>query len=189
MKRVLAIDPGSDKSGWARLSYGLNSQGNEFRVSLVDSGHSDNDLLANHIQSNFGSGPHDYVSEDLVIEEAKCYQAGDTVAKTIMWTGAFMMAAQATHQGVTRPNVSAFSSSERKRLLGITAKGNAKKWTRQRVYEEFACNGGGSDPCKGTKGQPGPLYKVGVHEIDAISLGIAWIQNPEARRGLYEKKV
>ena len=57
-----------------------------------------------------------------------------------------------------------------------TAKTTQIKDCISEIYEEagFAC-GGGKNPVKGTKLQPGPLYGVASHAWDAIGIGLAWI--------------
>lgn len=47
----------------------------------------------------------------------------------------------------------------------------------RQIYRDAskAC-GGGADPCRGTKRQPGPLYAVSGHAWDALAVALAWIR-------------
>jgi len=52
------------------------------------------------------------------------------------------------------------------------------------VYERAGlATGGGAEPAKGTKGQPGPLYGLRgkTHALDALGCALAWLQEEDQR--------
>lgn len=50
---------------------------------------------------------------------------------------------------------------------------------RQIYRDAGKANGGGADPCRGTKAQPGPLFGVAGHAWDALAVALAWIRIDE----------
>lgn len=70
---------------------------------------------------------------------------------------------------VTRPEVAL-------RLAGTRRATDAQVHEAVRaIYREAGlATGGGADPCRGTRAQPGPLHQVRSHAWDALAVALAW---------------
>ena len=72
---------------------------------------------------------------------------------------------------LTRPDV----------CLALTGTRSAKKAqvreaTRQIYRDGGLAVGGGADPCRGVRAQPGPLYLLRDHSWDALAVVLAWLR-------------
>jgi hypothetical protein len=145
---TLAIDPGTDKSGWCTMLNG----------SVLDSGVAPNALLLDKIAS-FAGG--------IAIEMIASYgmAVGREVFETCVWIGRFMQASRDPDavRLVYRRDV--------KLHLCGTAKAKDPN-IRQALLDMFPRTGGGKTPQVGTKSQPGPLFGVASHAWAALAVAV-----------------
>jgi hypothetical protein len=145
---ILAIDPGTDKSGWVILEGG--------RVSSSD------------VSPN--AGVLELVSlwkEGIAIEmiAGMGMAVGQTTFDTCVWIGRFQ-------QAYFRPNAVCFIY-RRDVKLHICGNAQAKDANiRQALIDMFPRTGGGATPQIGTKKKPGPLYGVSSHMWSALAVAI-----------------
>jgi hypothetical protein len=150
MSLILAIDPGTEQSGWA-----------EFDGSRVlDSGVMPNaDILARL--------PHEQRATTLAIEMIASYgmPVGREVFETCVWIGRFV---QAWHDPEAVRLV--YRRDVKLHLCG-TSKAKDPN-VRQALLDLFPRTGGGATPQIGTKAHPGPLYGVSTHAWPALGVAI-----------------
>lgn len=148
MNALLAIDPGTDKSGWCILRDG--------RVD--DSGVSSNEDVLKAVYA----WPH-----SLAIEMIASYgmAVGREVFETCVWIGRYVQAYQypATVNLVYRRDVK----------LHLCGSSKAKDTNvRQAILDLYPRTGGGKTPQVGTKSQPGPLFGVSSHAWSALAVAV-----------------
>lgn len=151
--RVLAIDPGTEQSGWCIFD----------GAEVVMSGVNQNEDVLNMVVEHRDGG--------LAIEMVASYgmAVGREVFETVRWIGRFQ---QAWH----RPDDVAliFRRDVKLFLCGTTAAKDAN--VRQAIIDRFPATGGGAKPQIGTKQQPGPLYGVSSHAWPAIGVAMLWCE-------------
>jgi hypothetical protein len=152
----MALDPGTDKSGWLILRDGR----------VVDSGVSDNE----HVLSTV------YLwKEQLAIEMIASYgmAVGKEVFETCVWIGRFIQAYEypSTVRRVYRKDV-------KLHLCGSPKAKDAN--IRQALLDMFPRTGGGKTPQVGTKKQPGPLFGVSSHAWAALGVAVTAAHQMEA---------
>lgn len=148
MSPILAIDPGTEKSGW---------------VILEDDRVSNSDISPN-------AGVLELVSQwkdDLAIEmiAGMGMAVGQTTFDTCVWIGRFQ-------QAYFRPDAARFVRRHevKMHLCGSSRAKDAN--IRQALIDRFPASGGGKTPQIGTKGMPGPLYGVSSHAWSALAVAI-----------------
>lgn len=145
---LLAIDPGTDQSGWCVLVDG----------SVSDSGVEANEAVLRRVCT----WPH-----SLAIEMIASYgmAVGREVFETCVWIGRFMQAHTypATVRLVYRRDV-------KLHLCGSPKAKDAN--IRQALLDMFPRTGGGNTPQVGTKKQPGPLFGVSSHAWAALGVAV-----------------
>lgn len=150
---ILAIDPGTEKSGWCVFAHG----------AVIHSGVSENDEMLVYLQRS-----HFRVNRfELAIEMVASYgmAVGREVFETVRWIGRFQQAwhaPEAVHL-VYRKDV-------KMHLCGTTKAKDAN--VRQALLDLFPRTGGGKTPRVGTKDKPGPLYGVSSHAWSALAVAI-----------------
>jgi hypothetical protein len=144
---LLAIDPGSEKSGHVVL---------DLDNSVYQSGVLPNHMMLEAVRFWLG---------DIAIEhvEARGMPLGNSTIDTIFWTGRFMQAyhdpdsVQLTH----RRDVKLY-------LCGSTKAKDPN--VRQALIDLFPATGGGKVPQIGIKALPGPLYGISTHAWAALGV-------------------
>ncbi len=152
METILAIDPGTTRSGWSLLSNGV----------VIASGKTANDTMLVMVMTS--------VADTLAIEmvEGRGMQVGKETFETCVWIGRFMQAWRYPDnvQLVYRRTVKKF-------LCGnITANDSN---VRRAILDCFPGTGGGATPQIGTKSQPGPLYGVTADAWAALGVALTVI--------------
>jgi len=145
---LMAIDPGTTKSGWCTYRDG----------NVVASGVDDNDAVLQLVMSWPG---------ELAIEMIASYgmAVGREVFETCVWIGRFQQAfhCPAGVRLVYRRDVK----------LHLCGSPQAKDPNiRQALLDLFPRTGGGKTPQIGTKSQPGPLYGVSSHAWAALAVAV-----------------
>ena len=145
---ILAIDPGTDKSGWCL-----------YDGSLIDCGVSENHDLLGWIRES--SAAH------LAIEMVASYgmPVGREVFETVRWIGRFQ-------QAWTLPEDVAliYRRDVKLRLCGSSKAKDGN--IRQALLDRFPRTGGGKTPQIGTKARPGPLYGISTHAWAALAVAV-----------------
>lgn len=155
--RILAVDPGTTKSGWAILQLGR----------VLDSGVHDNADVLRWVCA--GQGCQALVLEDMV---AMGMPAGQDVLTTAKWLGRF---AQTWDDGLglfllRKPALFLPRREVKTYLCGTQQAKDAN--VRRALIDLFPRTGGGSEPAIGTKSKPGPLYGVSSHAWSAVAVGV-----------------
>lgn len=155
---ILAIDPGTTKSGWVTMLDG----------KVMDSGVLDNYELLKRIQSPV----YDYFRDLLAIEMIQSYgmSVGKEVFETCVWIGRFL-------QAWPRPDDVAlvYRKEVKLHLCGTTKAKDAN--IRQAIIDLYPATGGGKVPQIGIKSNPGPLYGVSSHAWPAIGVALTFEAN------------
>lgn len=148
MVSILAIDPGTERSGWCL-----------FDGRVIDSGVADNNKLL--------YGINDMGAEVLAIEMVASYgmPVGREVFETVRWIGRFQQAWHAPDEVrlVYRKDI-------KLQLCGTTKAKDAN--IRQALLDLFPRTGGGKTPQIGIKAHPGPLYGVSSHAWAALAVAV-----------------
>jgi len=152
--RVLAIDPGPERSGMVLFDGAkIEAKNSEYNnEELVDA---------------FGIMLS--LSEVLIIEKVECYgmAVGASVFDTVFWTGRFCQAWPGEFVRIGRKAVKIhLCGSMRAKDTNI----------RQALIDRFPATGGGKRPWQGTKKQPGPLYGVKSHCWAALALAVTYAE-------------
>ena len=161
VSNLICIDPGSKKSALVVLD------GKRIEMALWDNNR--------YIVGLFWKHRPAWRSYHLVVETVQNYGniTGESINQSLIWSGRFI---QAFCEGrgtdaepfslIVRPDVSlALCGHRRAKDAHLNAA----------IYDYFGGNGGGSNPAKGTKKHPGPLYGINnQHLRDAIAVGLAY---------------
>jgi hypothetical protein len=148
---ILAIDPGTDQSGWAVFD----------GERVDDCGVMDNVDLLNNLRSMPDNG------QKLAIEMIASYgmAVGREVFETCVWIGRFQ---QAWHSPDAVRLV--YRKDVKLHLCGTTKAKDPN--VRQAIIDLFPRTGGGKTPQIGTKKAPGPLFGVSSHAWPALAVAI-----------------
>jgi len=148
---ILAIDPGTVQSGYVITGP---------KLKVIDSGTYKNDDIMNHIIDGH--------SGDVVIEMMDNYGmvVGQSTFKTLVWIGQFMRATWCLEPVlITRRSV---------KLHLCNSVRATDKNVRRAVLNRYDPSGGGKTPEIGIKKQPGPLYGLSGHAIQALAVAITY---------------
>jgi len=148
--RILAIDPGNEKS-----AYVCYDDGKMGKFGILP-----NKEVLDVIQTTWGV-------DEFVIEMIACYgmPVGKTVFDTCVWIGRFIEAWGDDYTKVYRKDVKMhLCHSMRAKDANI----------RQAIIDRYPATGGGKTPQIGTKKQPGPLYGVSKDVWAAIGVAITF---------------
>jgi hypothetical protein len=153
MTRVLAIDPGSERSAW------LLWAGRVEAFSILDN----TDLLdaVRH---------HRSAADVVVIEQIESYgmAVGREVFATVHWAGRFTEAAYPT------PVVQLPRRAVKLAICGDTRARDAN--IRQALLDRF----GGKDAAVGWKAAPGPLYGISKDVWSALAIAVTYADSEAA---------
>lgn len=150
MTTILAVDPGTEQSGWVLFD----------GIRVADCGiHLNHDVLR-WVQAGQGA-------DVLALEMVASYgmAVGRDIFETVRWIGRYQQA---------------WSNPEAVRLvyrkdvtLHLCGSSRAKDQNvRQALLDLFPATGGGATPQIGTKGKPGPLYGVSTHAWAALGVAV-----------------
>jgi hypothetical protein len=149
MNPILAIDPGTDKSGWCILEDGI----------VTNSDVASNGAVLLLVKS----WEHDLAIEMIA---GMGLAVGQTTFDTCVWIGRFQ-------QAYFRPDAVRFVKRHevKMHLCGRTSKVTDSN-IRLALIDQFPRTGGGKTPQIGTIKQPGPLYGVSSHAWSALAVAI-----------------
>lgn len=151
--RILAIDPGTDESGWCLFGFGtVIASGVRPNAEMLEY------LELHHFRTN---------GYQLAIERVASYgmAVGREVFETCEWVGRFQ---QAWHAPESVHLV--YRKDVKMHLCGTTQAKDSN--IRQAILDLFPRTGGGKTPQIGTKAKPGPLYGVTSHAWPALGVAI-----------------
>jgi len=148
--KILALDPGTTKTGWCVLSNGkpesFGVAENADMLSKLEIP-CDVDVLAIEMIASYGMA------------------VGKEVFETCLWIGRFM-------QSWRDPDavILVYRKDVKIHLCGTTKAKDAN--IRQALIDSYPATGGGATPQIGTKSQPGPLYGVSSHVWPALGVAV-----------------
>lgn len=151
VQMILAIDPGSEQSGWVLFD----------GMRVRESGVLPNDQVLGMLAADYPR------VESLAIEmmKARGMPTSNDEMRTLVWVGRFQQAWREPDavRLVYRMDVK----------LHLCGSMRAKDPNvRQALIELFPATGGGKTPQIGTKAQPGPLFGVSSHAWPALGVAI-----------------
>ena len=154
MKRIIAIDPGTTKSGIVILN------GHDIMDKMIIQ----NEELVHLLSKTY---PGDTV---MVYEMIGSYgmAVGASVFETCVWIGRFIQAFHA-RTGVSHK----LYRRDVKHYLCNSSKATDAN-VRRALLDKYPATGGGKTPQVGTKNQPGPLYGISADMWAALGLGITF---------------
>lgn len=146
---ILALDPGTDKTGWCLL---LGDR-------VIGSGVEPNDQMLAKVLARGAT--------TLAVEMIASYgmPVGREVFETCVWIGRFV---QAWHDPESVRLV--YRKDVKMHLCGTTKAKDGN--VRQAIIDLYPASGGGATPQIGTKAKPGPLYGVSSHAWPAIGVAL-----------------
>jgi hypothetical protein len=146
---ILALDPGTDKTGWCLL----------VGDRVIGSGVESNDQMLSKVLARGAS--------TLAVEMIASYgmPVGREVFETCVWIGRFVQAWNdpAAVKLVYRKDV-------KMHLCGTNTAKDAN--VRRAIIDLYPRSGGGATPQIGTKTKPGPLYGVSSHAWPALGVAL-----------------
>lgn len=150
---VLAIDPGTESSGLVLLHDGV--------VRVVFDG------IKNYLIPSYIREQVEAIGCTVVVEWLSCYgqRVGRETFETCWWAGRFHEAAGDAGERLLRKDVV-------KHLLGGGATGKGKDAAVRAVLLDRY--GPGKAKAMGTKKEPGPLYGVSGHAMQALGVAVTW---------------
>lgn len=164
---ILAIDSGPVTSGWVAYCPETNY--------VEAMGITDNDTLLATIRE---LAPNYYGA--LVVEKIVSYGPGLHVSNDTheanWWAGRFFQEYARKHSQrdsafrISRPQI-------KRHLLGVSIGNNTA--VNSAVADRFDPTGGGANPRKGTKKEPGPLYGIKSHIWSALAVAVTWSEQRE----------
>lgn len=148
--KILAIDPGTTKSGWCLLDSGRP----------IAHGVLDNESMLSQILGAWGA---DYMAVEMIASYGMA--VGREVFETCVWIGRFI-------ENWRDPNAVklVYRKDVKMHLCGTTRAKDAN--IRQALIDGYPATGGGAIPQIGTKSQPGPLYGVSSHVWPALGVAV-----------------
>ena len=161
---ILAIDPGSERSGWVVFDTAA--------MRVIAHGKTANaDLLATIEEAALGSVPPRHAIDWLVIEWVSGYGAtvGAETFETCWWAGRFAQASAGRFDRITRKEVIVHLHGRQRRHGDPTA--DSMIW--QALIDRFG-GVGGKEAAVGLKGSPGPLFGVHSDARAALAVAVAW---------------
>jgi len=149
MSRILGLDPGPIKTGWAVMD----------GPAFVGGGVSENEVVLDWLKKD--SMEVDRVALEMIASYGM--PVGAEVFETCVWIGRFIQASQRPTVRIGRQPVKLF-------LCGSPKAKDPN--VRQAILDLFPRNGGGAVPQVGTKKQPGPLFGVSSHAWPALAVAL-----------------
>lgn len=177
--KLLAVDPGPEESGVAVL----DAQAWPPKVELAERSAT---LL--RVCELAASTHIDHVVCEWIVPYQKKGKGGVLgattlhTARVVGWVEAHASAAGHGYDLITRPQIG--------RILcpyggsGTPSGAQVAEAIREIYHEAGLADGGGSDPVRGTKAKPGPLYGMALsgHEGSALAVGMAWLMRNRLHR-------
>jgi hypothetical protein len=153
---MIALDPGPELTGYARLQSG----------KFVEAGVLDNEEVLDHIRFEWFRGTR------YAIEMVASYgmPVGREVFETCVWIGRFQQ--QATSQASDVRLV--YRRDVKLHLCGSPRAKDSN--VRQALLDRFPRTGGGKTPQVGTKAKPGPLYGMRSHAWAALGVALTALE-------------
>ena len=155
----MGIDPGQIKSGFVIIDndYNVHNHG------VVDNGEI-MEIISN--SNNHGL-------DSIIIEMITSYgmPVGKTTMDTLVWIGRF-------YQEVEHSDVFLISRANIKLHMCNSVRAKDPN-VIMAVKDRYNPTGGGSDPFKGTKKEPGPLYGMVNHSFNALAVAISHLEGCE----------
>lgn len=145
---ILSLDPGTRTTG---VVYSNNG-----KIIFADSKMQNGEVLS--FLRTMESG---VVAMEILV--SYCQRVGQETFDTIFWSGRFLEAAAVPVIQLSRPQVKKFMFCGKRANDSII---------RKAVLSMYPKTGGGITPQIGTKKEPGPLYGVHSHAIQALAVGI-----------------
>jgi len=154
---ILAIDPGTEKSGYVIIE--------SKNLKVLEAG-----VIGNHdliyMIKTIGREV-----EVLAIEMIASYgmAVGQSTFETCVWIGRFIQEFDA--------NLSHFVYRKDVKIYLCNSMKAKDANIRQAIIDKYPASGGGKIPQIGTKKQPGPLYGVSSHAWSALAVGITFLES------------
>ncbi len=150
--RILAIDPGSEKSAYVVYNKGL----------IINCGIRENEDMAETISGGWGLVDH------FAIEMVASYgmPVGKTVFETCVWIGRFIQAWGDDYTKIYRKTDVCMHLCHSTRAKDSNI--------RQAIIDRYSPSGGGKTPQIGIKSKPGPLYGVSKDIWSALAVAITY---------------
>jgi hypothetical protein len=153
--RILAIDPGTEKSGF--VLFDSNTK------SIIESGIVENEELLH--RSTWSDA--DFLAIEMVNSFGQA--VGRTTFETVLWIGRFIQ--YGVSNGIKYEKL--YKKVDINTTLCFSNKVKDSN-IRQAILDMFEPTGGGKTPQIGTKAQPGPLYGVSSHAISALAVALTY---------------
>lgn len=162
--KLLAIDPGTDKSGWVVIDENKN---------VLHHGIWTNQELLNFFDTYVEYRLFDH--DSMAIEMIASYgmPVGREVFETCVWIGRFI---QAQEHLPTPDDVKLIYRKDVKMHLCGTPRAKDPN-VRQALIDLYPATGGGKVPQIGTKSQPGPLYGMSSHVWPALGVALTALKD------------
>jgi hypothetical protein len=159
---LLAVDPGSEKSGWVTFD------GAPVAFGIEDNGVLISDMRWTRVGVNTDS--HLYDADWLVVEmiESRGMPVGKTTHETTFWAGRFV---EAFHKHWSR----LYRREVKMHLCGSTRAKDGN--IRQVLIDRW----GGKEKAIGRKASPGPLYGIKADIWQALALAVTWWDKQHGR--------
>lgn len=145
---ILSIDPGTNKTGIVHTYNG--------KIMFVDS-----KMDNHHVLDFLKTMKAGMVAMETLVPYNQ--KVGKTTFETIFWTGRFYEASAIPITKISRREIKSF-------LVGRMTANDAI--IRRAVLSLYPVSGGGATPQIGTKAEPGPLFGVTSHAMQALAVGI-----------------
>lgn len=154
--RILAIDPGTEQSGWVSLE----REPHHPNYCIVERGIDKNEDLKELLVVS--------CAQHLAIEMIASYgmPVGKSTFETCVWIGRFIEAAQVPYTKCFRKDIKIHLCGSMKAKDGNI---------RRALLDRYPKTGGGANPEIGTKGKKGPLYGFSSHMWSALAVGHYWL--------------
>jgi hypothetical protein len=163
--RLLAIDPGSIRSGWVIFDTGADR--------VREHGKTDNAELLTMTGATSTPGWYDQLVVEFM-EASYGSNIGKEVTETIWWSGRFCEAAARSHRPFDRIG----RNHVRKHFTGRMNGKAVDAGVRGALIDRYG-GIGGKAVAVGLKASPGPLYGIVVDQWAALALAIAWHERPQ----------
>ena len=150
---ILAIDPGTTKSGWAVVD----------GLTVTFSGVSGNDELLEYLGTYRKGGCEAQIAIEMIASYGM--PVGREVFETCVWIGRFV---QAWH---TPDHVELVYRKDVKMYLCGTPRAKDAN-VRQAIIDRYPAIGGGKCPQIGVKAKPGPLFGLSTHAWPALGVAL-----------------
>jgi len=157
--RVLAIDPGTNKSGV--VIYNTETREVHLKATVLNMGLK---IAIEHKSMKF-----DHVAIEMIAGYGM--QVGKDTFETVIWIGRFIERCEM----MSIPIDKVYRKDVKLCLLHKTR--GTDSLIRKAIIDLYPKEGGGSVPQIGTKAKPGPLYGITDHMWQALAVALTWAEN------------